>query len=115
MASQSAAAMPVPNYVDPDSRGSDLIIFGTIFVFLAAVAVVLRFWAHVRSRIFAPDDVSILIAWANSLALTVILNISSSDYGWNRHIIDIPIDWIHRKCKHHHKTHNIHPPISSRP
>ena len=58
---------------------------------------IFRFWAHAKARVKAPDDIVITLAWLCSLALTIILNISSLEYGWNRHFIDIPLEWIESK------------------
>jgi hypothetical protein len=85
-----------PNYINPETHGAQVVIIGTVFTSLAAIAVVLRFWAHVRARISAPDDIVITLAWLSSLANTVLTNISSLEYGWNRHFIDIPLEWIKR-------------------
>jgi hypothetical protein len=55
-------------------------------VFLGAVAVTLRIWAHLMSRIWAVDYVFIALARLCSLGLTIVLNISSLKYGFSRHI-----------------------------
>jgi hypothetical protein len=87
-----------PNYINPETHGAQVVIIGTVFTSLAAIAVVLRFWAHVRARISAPDDIVIALAWLSSLANTVLTNISSLEYGWNRHFVDIPLEWIKVCC-----------------
>ena len=55
--------LPAPNYINPESRGTELIIAGTILLFTATVAVVLRCCARIPSRVLRLDDICIIVAW----------------------------------------------------
>jgi len=55
--------LPAPNYINPESRGTELIIAGTILLVTATVAVVLRCCARIPSRVLRLDDICIIVAW----------------------------------------------------
>lgn len=54
-------APPVPNSVDISPDGASLIASSTVVVFLAIVAVALRFWSRGMGSRYGPDDWTILL------------------------------------------------------
>ena len=60
-----ALSWPTPNYENPESRGETLTIVSSVLVFVAAVAVGLRYLSHLLYQRFGKDDVCILIAWVS--------------------------------------------------
>jgi hypothetical protein len=56
-------AWPVPNYIDPVSRGNSFYYVSTISVFAATVSVCLRLWTRIHlRRYFGLDDLLIILA-----------------------------------------------------
>ncbi|KAF1810453.1 hypothetical protein P152DRAFT_98877 [Eremomyces bilateralis CBS 781.70] len=84
---------PTPNYDDPVTRGSALIIVNSIFISLVALAVGLRLYARLAiSRSFGADDVFIILALIPTAGLAAAVMLANNKYGWNRHVWDVPLD-----------------------
>lgn len=58
-----ALSWPMPNYEDPVTRGHTLAVISAVLVFVAGVAVGLRYLSHFLYQRFGKDDVCIAIAW----------------------------------------------------
>jgi hypothetical protein len=57
------ASWPLPNYVDPVTRGNSLTVLNTVFIGIALVIVALRIYTRVFVvRFFGIDDAFIIIA-----------------------------------------------------
>ncbi|KAF2425353.1 hypothetical protein EJ08DRAFT_663682 [Tothia fuscella] len=59
-------SIPVPNYDSPHTRAAQLTIFGSVFVFAAALAVGLHFYAHFLTRRTRADEAFIAIAFVRA-------------------------------------------------
>ena len=57
---------PVPNYVDPVTRGHGLVVFASVIAFLATVAVSLRLLSKISTNKLGPSDACILLAWVSA-------------------------------------------------
>lgn len=87
-----ASTYPTPNYENLESRADQLIISSAILLFLGALAVALRLWAHISARIWAVDDIFIVLAWLSALGLAIVLNLSTRNFGFSRHIWDVKVE-----------------------
>jgi hypothetical protein len=57
------ATWPIPNYVNPVTRGPELYIINSICLFIATLAVVLRLYSRIWIRNwFGLDDAFVLVA-----------------------------------------------------
>ncbi len=108
---RSWPAWLAPNYIDPVTRGDGIVIASAVFGSLATIAIALRAYSKICiTRTFGLDDVLILFclgrfsrkdismkielileqAW--SIAMMICLSIASWEYGFNKHIWDVPFD-----------------------
>ncbi|KAK5171718.1 uncharacterized protein LTR77_003354 [Saxophila tyrrhenica] len=88
---------PTPNYDSPETRGPALLIVNIIFMILVVAAVAGRFYARTYyKKWFGIDDVMCVFALIFTLATAVVVILANEKFGWNRHIYDIPFDWIER-------------------
>ncbi|KAF1936522.1 hypothetical protein EJ02DRAFT_82359 [Clathrospora elynae] len=93
-------AWPSPNYVNPVTRGPALIIVNAVFSFLVVVTVGLRLYTRlVLRRWFGLDDIFIILALVFTLGLTTIVILANQEYGWDRHIWDIPFSYFEPAAK----------------
>lgn len=61
---------PLPNYVNPITRGSEAYAIGTIFFGFATVALAIRLYARLFIRKwFGLDDFLIVLAWVRTVLL----------------------------------------------
>lgn len=85
------AGWPEPNYTDPHTHGSALLVVNIIFITLVTAAVVGRFYSRlVVKRWFGLDDSMCALALVFTLGMTTVVILANRDYGWNRHVWDIP-------------------------
>ena len=55
---------PKPNYINPETRGPETYIIGTVFLGIATIAVFTRLYARLFiRRWFGLDDAFICLAW----------------------------------------------------
>ncbi|KAF2101222.1 hypothetical protein NA57DRAFT_33665, partial [Rhizodiscina lignyota] len=86
---------PIPNYVDPSTRGTSLIIVNGVFIGITLVAVGLRVYARVFvSHWFGVDDWCIVFALLLAIGMTVSVLLANINYGWDRHVWDIRLENI---------------------
>lgn len=85
---------PTPNYINPVTRGNSLIIVSALLTFIAATFVSLHFLSHYLYAKISPDDICIFVAWVMSVGLCVCDNLATHRDGWDRHIWDVPPEWI---------------------
>lgn len=103
-------SFPTPNYVNPQTQGTSLIVVNAIFAGLVTTAVALRLYTRLFIKQWLGlDDIYITIAWVrlihgtkynvsdmNTQLFTIGLNfvviLANARYYWDRHVWDIPID-----------------------
>ncbi|KAM7188873.1 hypothetical protein V8F20_010382 [Naviculisporaceae sp. PSN 640] len=84
------ASWPTPNYVDPVTRGSSLIIVECIGISTALICLGLRLYVRIfLMRNTGWDDWIMVAAMVFSIALTVAACLASTKYGWDRHVWDL--------------------------
>ncbi|KAH9863176.1 hypothetical protein IAQ61_009453 [Plenodomus lingam] len=84
---------PRPNYDSPVTRGNALVLVNSIFLGLVVITVGLRLYTRLAiKRWFGLDDVFILLALLFTIGLTAVVLLANRDYGWDRHVYDIPFD-----------------------
>jgi len=89
------AQWPIPNYVDPPTRGHGALIVNIVCMSLAFVVVMLRLYTRFRITCSAGvDDILIVIGLIFAIAMVVVTSLATENWGWNRHIWDIPISWL---------------------
>ncbi|KAK4097878.1 hypothetical protein N658DRAFT_433124 [Parathielavia hyrcaniae] len=93
------ATWPEPNYIDPETRGPELIIVEVVFLFLATICVGLRI--YVRAGIMGKmetDDwlmVGALVGFpilVSGAGVTTAVLLAFLHYGWNIHVWDLTVD-----------------------
>ncbi|KAF2022287.1 hypothetical protein BU24DRAFT_439026 [Aaosphaeria arxii CBS 175.79] len=93
-------SFPQPNYVNPDTRGPALAIVNYIFLVLVIVVVALRIYTRlIVKRWFGTDDVFMALALIFAIGLKTVVLLANQRYGWDRHVYDIPLDWIASTAK----------------
>ncbi|KAK4465356.1 hypothetical protein QBC42DRAFT_313614 [Cladorrhinum samala] len=87
------AQWPEPNYVNPETRGPELLIVEFITLPLALLSLIVRFFVriHMIGKVES-DDWLMLAATLCGTALTVVVILASSLYGWNIHIWDLKFE-----------------------
>ncbi|GLI79413.1 hypothetical protein PoHVEF18_007746 [Penicillium ochrochloron] len=89
------ATWPTPNYVDPPTRGHGVLIVNVVCISLAFLVVILRLYTRLRITCSAGvDDVLIVIGLAFAIAMVAVTSLASENWGWNRHIWDVPETWL---------------------
>lgn len=85
------ASWPAPNYVNPVTRGNELLITNIIFITLVTFSIVIRIISRLKQARPGIDDVFIFIAYLFTIGLTIVVIMANSSYGWDRHIWDVPL------------------------
>ncbi|CAL5871824.1 uncharacterized protein PFLUO_LOCUS6077 [Penicillium psychrofluorescens] len=86
---------PTPNYIDPPTRGHGVLVVNVVCISLAFLVVLLRIFTRLRITCSAGvDDVLVVIGLAFSIGMAVVTSIATEEWGWNRHIWDIPPTWL---------------------
>ncbi|KAJ5689103.1 hypothetical protein N7462_003495 [Penicillium macrosclerotiorum] len=89
------ASWPTPNYTDPTTRGHGVLIVNIICIGLAFLVVMLRLYTRLRITCSAGiDDILIVIGLVFAIAMVVITSVATENWGWNRHIWDVPTAWL---------------------
>jgi len=101
---------PIPNYTNPVTRGNALVVVNAIFITLVVLVVALRLYTRIWiKRWFGADDYFILLALVGrdavspllshayclkffTIGLTAVVLLANQDYGWDRHVYDIPFN-----------------------
>ncbi|KAF2415737.1 hypothetical protein EJ08DRAFT_739708 [Tothia fuscella] len=91
---------PAPNYENPVTRGSSVTVLSAIFISLSVIAVLLRLYVRIFIKKWVGlDDFFIVLALIFSIGNTVVFELGVQKFGWNRHIWDIPLNWIEGSYK----------------
>ncbi|KAL4928668.1 uncharacterized protein BDV17DRAFT_291300 [Aspergillus undulatus] len=86
---------PTPNYHDPVHRGNAVLIASIIFMIISTIITALRVWTRLRITCTAGlDDILIVLALGFTIGMAVIVCIATEQWGWTRHIWDVPLEWI---------------------
>ncbi|PYI09979.1 integral membrane protein [Aspergillus sclerotiicarbonarius CBS 121057] len=89
------ATWPVPNYVDPPTRGHAVNIVNIVLVILAFIVTALRLYTRFKITCTPGlDDALVVIAFAFGIGMCVCTSLATERYGANRHIWDVPLPWI---------------------
>ncbi|PYI15296.1 integral membrane protein [Aspergillus japonicus CBS 114.51] len=89
------ATWPTPNYVDPVTRGNYVLIVSVVLLSVAFVVTCLRLYTRLRiTCTFGFDDILIIWALAFAIGMCAVTSIATENYGWTRHIWDIPPSWL---------------------
>ncbi|KAJ5994993.1 hypothetical protein N7481_001970 [Penicillium waksmanii] len=84
-----------PNYVNPTTRGHGAMIINVVFIILATIVVGLRLYTRLRITCSTGvDDILIVIALLFAVAMVVVTSYATEVWGWNRHVWDVPLDWL---------------------
>lgn len=84
-----------PNYVNPTTRGHGAMIINVVFIILAIIVVGLRLYTRLRITCSTGvDDILIVIALLFAVAMVVVTSYATEVWGWNRHVWDVPLDWL---------------------
>ncbi|KAF2429363.1 hypothetical protein EJ08DRAFT_573853, partial [Tothia fuscella] len=89
------AKWPTPNYVNPETRGPDVVILNAVLIAVVTFVVLLRLYVRAYVlRWWGIDDVFIIIALICTMALTACVILANLSYGWDRHLWDLPFrEW----------------------
>ncbi|KAK2765016.1 hypothetical protein FQN54_008715 [Arachnomyces sp. PD_36] len=85
------ASWPEPNYVDPEVRGKELIVFNGVLGIASLLAVAARLFVRVKiQRRLGPDDLFLTLGLIVSAAQTGMFVYAEAQFRWHRHVWDIP-------------------------
>ena len=92
---------PVGNYTNPSEvRGPAILALTLTFVPFVLLLVAARIYTRVRlTKNLGADDIVIVAAVVPTLACAVITVLAVLNYGWNRHIWDVPTNEIETALK----------------
>ncbi|KAL3488272.1 hypothetical protein BJX62DRAFT_180806 [Aspergillus germanicus] len=86
---------PTPNYTNPVTRGNAVLIVTIICLILSTLVTILRIYTRLRITCTAGlDDVLIIFGLGFAIAMGAVLAVAEQQWGWNRHIWDVPLDWL---------------------
>jgi hypothetical protein len=87
------SSFPQPNYLNPITRGPELLIVTLIFFPIVLLVVSLRTFTRVYlSKTFGADDVFLLLAVLPTTACAVLGILADDAWQWNRHVWDLSPD-----------------------
>ncbi|KFZ01968.1 hypothetical protein V500_00523 [Pseudogymnoascus sp. VKM F-4518 (FW-2643)] len=88
-------AWPKPNYVDPQTKGNELLVVTIISTILSITAVLARVWVRIGyQRQFRADDVMLVLCIVPTVGIAGLLILTETKFRWFRHIWDVPLDEI---------------------
>ncbi|OGM50191.1 integral membrane protein [Aspergillus bombycis] len=94
------ATWPTPNYIDPTTRGDSVLIVTIVFAAIAFVVTCLRLYTRFKITCSPGiDDILIVVALAFTVAMCVVICLATERYGCNRHIWDVPLEWLSTASK----------------
>ncbi|KAI9714279.1 MAG: hypothetical protein M1820_000239 [Bogoriella megaspora] len=84
--------IPTPNYINPVTRRKDMTGILIPLMIFSTATVSVRIWSRFSRQTgrFGIDDVFILGAWAAGMALSIGAIIATLNFGFDRHIWDVP-------------------------
>lgn len=85
------ARWPNPNYDDPVTRGDALLVVNIVFIILVTFSISIRLYSRAIVKCqTGMDDVMIVLAYIFTIGLTATVLVANRQYGWDRHIWDLP-------------------------
>ncbi|KAB8078404.1 hypothetical protein BDV29DRAFT_166318 [Aspergillus leporis] len=94
------ATWPTPNYTDPVTRGNSVLVVTIVLLSLAFAVTCLRLYTRFKITCSPGiDDLLIVIALAFAIAMCAVVCIATEQYGCNRHIWDVPLEWLSSASK----------------
>src|SRR5579871_5690036 len=93
---------PQADYINPSEvRGPAILILTLIFVPLLLILVALRTYTRLRlSKNFGADDIAIVAAVFPAVGIAVLILIAVQNYGWSRHVRDVPFSQLELGLKY---------------
>lgn len=88
------AAWPAPNYVNPVTRGNELLAINIVFIILVTFSIAIRMYSRIRLSKPGWDDAMILLAYVFTIGMTAVVLLANQSYGWDRHIWDVHLDTL---------------------
>lgn len=88
------AAWPAPNYVDPVTRGNELLTINIVFITVVTLSIIVRIYARLTTSKIGLDDWLIILAYLFTIGMTAAVLLANRRYGWDRHTWDVRIDVI---------------------
>lgn len=85
---------PNANYVDPHTRGNELLAINITFLILVTLAVIVRMYHRISKRNLGLDDFFLVIAYGFVVGTAAVVLLANQRYGWDRHIWDVPLPMI---------------------
>ncbi|KAK4934329.1 hypothetical protein LTR10_024373 [Elasticomyces elasticus] len=81
---------PVPNYIDPPTRGSPSLF--VVMMVISTIVVALRIYSrHFVTKSLGLDDGFLVAGWFLSIGMTFAEYKAMTTWGWDRHIWDIDV------------------------
>ncbi|KAH8430462.1 uncharacterized protein LDX57_008121 [Aspergillus melleus] len=91
---------PTPNYTDPPTRGNSAFIVNVVGTSLAFVVTCLRLYTRLRITCSPGfDDILIVIALIFAIGMCAVISMATEQWGWDRHMWDVPLEWIPTNSK----------------
>ncbi|CAD6440051.1 b628435a-f7c9-414c-9f17-943939478156 [Sclerotinia trifoliorum] len=89
------ASWPVPNYVDPKTRGNAVLVVNAILFPVALFIILIRLYTRLQiSKCFGLDDWLIIAAMVPSTAFAVLAVLAEEFFKFNRHVWDLPLSQV---------------------
>ncbi|KFX89550.1 hypothetical protein O988_08594 [Pseudogymnoascus sp. VKM F-3808] len=88
-------AWPKSNYIDPETKGNQLLVVTIISTILAILSVLARVWVRLwYQRQFGADDVMLVLCMIPTVGIAGLLILTETKFRWFRHIWDVPFGEI---------------------
>ncbi|KFY21591.1 hypothetical protein V493_07275 [Pseudogymnoascus sp. VKM F-4281 (FW-2241)] len=85
-------AWPKPNYIDPETKGNELLVVTIITTILTVAAVLARVWVRIRyQRHIGADDVMLVLCMVPTIGVAGLLILVETKFRWFRHVWDVPL------------------------
>ncbi|QSZ35475.1 hypothetical protein DSL72_008345 [Monilinia vaccinii-corymbosi] len=92
---ETLAAWPMPNYVDPETRGKGVVIVNAILFPVALGVLLIRFYTRLHiSKSFGLDDWLIIAAMVPATTFAMLAILAEEAFKFNRHTWDVPTTQI---------------------
>ncbi|OHE90602.1 integral membrane protein [Colletotrichum orchidophilum] len=86
---------PTPNFINPVTRGPANEIVAIILLAIATIIIAIRIYTRrCITNGFGWDDILVVLAFIPATAFVVLGVIATDNYGWGRHIWDVPTERI---------------------
>lgn len=82
----------MPNYSNPETRGSGLFALTIVLIILGGGIVSARTYTRIKiTRAFGLDDALILVSYLLAVVLSILIIIGNKSYYSGRHVWDVPV------------------------